>query len=66
MLKNKWNTEDAIEREVERMTDRLDKLLMKSDLTMEEYDYQIEEINLWATLRYRELKMRKLELKRLA
>ena len=53
--KNFWNTEDRIEREVERQMDKLDRLLMKNDIDMEEYDLQVEEINLWATLRYREI-----------
>lgn len=56
MFKNKWDTEDKIEREVERQMDKLDRLLMKNDIDMEEYDYQVEEINLWAALRYRELR----------
>ena len=41
--------------EVERQMDKLDRLLMKNDIDMEEYDLQVEEINLWATLRYREI-----------
>lgn len=53
---NFWNTEDRIEREVERQMDKLDRLLMKNDIDMEEYDLQVEEINLWATLRYREIR----------
>lgn len=56
MYMNKWNTEDKIEREVERQMDKLDRLLMKNDIDMDEYDYQVEEINLWATLRYREIR----------
>lgn len=55
-LMRKWDTEDKIEREVERQMDKLDRLLMKNDIDMEEYDYQVEEINLWATLRYREIR----------
>lgn len=58
MFKNKWDTEDKIEREVERMYDRLDAAFLKegSDMTVEEYHLQCEEIDLWARLRYRELK----------
>ena len=57
MLKNKWDTEDKIEREVERMYDRLDAAFLAegSDMTVEEYHLQCEEIDLWARLRYREL-----------
>jgi hypothetical protein len=56
MRYTKFDTEDKIEREVERQMDKLDRLLMKNDIDMEEYDYQVEEINLWAALRYRELR----------
>lgn len=57
MFKNKWDTEDKIEREVERMYDRLDAayLAEDSDMTIEEYHLQCEEIDLWARLRYRDL-----------
>lgn len=55
---NKWDTEDKIEREVERMYDRLDAYFLKegSDMTIEEYHLQCEEIDLWERLRYRELR----------
>lgn len=58
MFKNKFDTEDKIEREVERMYDRLDAAFLKedSDMTIEEYNHQCDEINLWATLRYREIR----------
>lgn len=56
MRYTKLDTEDKIEREVERQMDKLDRLLMKNDIDMEEYDYQVEEINLWATLRLREIR----------
>ena len=54
---NKFDTEDKIEREVERMYDRLDAayLAEDSDMTIEEYHLQCEEIDLWARFRYREL-----------
>ena len=51
-------SEDQIEREVERMYDRLDASFLKegSDMTIEEYHLQCEEIDLWSRLRYRELR----------
>lgn len=57
MYKNKFDTEDKIEREVERMYDRLDAAYFAegSDMTIEEYHLQCEEIDLWARLRYRDL-----------
>lgn len=58
MFKNKWDTEDKIEREAERMMDRLDAAFLAegSDMTIEEYHLQNDEIDLWVKLRYRELK----------
>jgi hypothetical protein len=58
MFKNKWDTEDKIEREAERMMDRLDAAFLAegSDMTIEEYHLQTEEIELWTKLRYRELR----------
>ena len=58
MFKNKWDTEDKIEREAERMMDRLDAAFLAegSDMTVEEYRLQCEEIELWTKLRYRELR----------
>ena len=55
---NKFDTEDKIEREAERMMDRLDAAFLAegSDMTVEEYHYQVEEIELWTKLRYRELR----------
>lgn len=56
MRYTKFDTEEKIEREVERLMDKLDRLLMKNEIDLEEYDYQVEELDLWATLRYRELR----------
>lgn len=58
MFKNKWDTEDKIEREAERMMDRLDAAFLAegSDMTIEEYHLRTEEIELWTKLRYRELR----------
>lgn len=57
MLKNKFDTEDKIEREVERMYDQLDAAYLAegSDMTIEEYHLRCEEIDLWSRLRYRDL-----------
>lgn len=57
MYMNKFDTEDKIEREVERMYDRLDAALLAedSDMTIEEYHLRCDEIELWSKLRYREL-----------
>lgn len=54
----KFDTEDKIEREAERMMNRLDAAFLKedSDMTLAEYDLQAQEINLWVKLRYRELR----------
>jgi hypothetical protein len=52
----KFNTEERIEREVERQMDKLDRLLMKNEIDLDEYDYQIEELKLWADLRYMEIR----------
>ncbi len=53
-----YTSEDAIEREAERMMDRLDATFFKegSDMSVEEYHYQVEEIELWVKLRLRELR----------
>lgn len=49
-------TEMQIEREAERMMDALDKRFLNSDMTQKEYELQVEEINYWAKLRYREIR----------
>ena len=58
MYMNKWNTEDKIEREAERMMDQLDAYYMKedSDMSLDEYNHQVSEIELWTKLRYREIR----------
>lgn len=55
-MRSIFNTEERIEREVERQMDKLDRLLMKNEIDLEEYDYQIEELKLWADLRYMEMR----------
>lgn len=51
-------SEAQIEREAERMMNRLDAVFLAegSDMTIEEYHLQTEEIELWTKLRYRELR----------
>lgn len=56
MRYTKFDTEDKIESEAERMQDRLDKEYMNSDMTEEEYKMRCDEINLWVDLRYSEIK----------
>lgn len=51
-----YSSEFEIQEEAERMQDRLDILYLGSDMTQEEYDLRVEEINQWERLRYRELK----------
>lgn len=53
-----YTSEAQIEREAERMMDRLDAVFLAegSDMTIEEYHLQTEEIELWTKLRYRELR----------
>jgi hypothetical protein len=53
-----YDTEDAIEREAERMMDQLDAEYMKedSDMSLDEYNHLVSEIEMWTKLRYRELK----------
>lgn len=53
-----YSSEDQIEREAERMMNRLDAVYMKedSDMSLDEYNHQVAEIELWTKLRYRELR----------
>jgi hypothetical protein len=53
-----YTSEDQIEREAERMMDQLDAAFLAegSDMTIEEYHYQAEEIELWVKLRLREIR----------
>ena len=51
----KFDTEDKIETEAERMQNRLDKEYMNSGMTKLEYKKRCNEINLWVELRYEEL-----------
>lgn len=53
-----YTSEAQIEREAERMMDQLDAYYMKedSDMSLDEYNHQVAEIELWTKLRYRELR----------
>ena len=53
-----YTSETQIEREAERMMDQLDAYYLKedSDMSLDEYNHQVSEIELWAKLRYRELR----------
>lgn len=55
-MSRNYVTEFQIQEEAERMQDRLDILYLGSDMTQEEYDLRVEEINQWERLRYREMK----------
>jgi hypothetical protein len=41
-------TEEQIERQVERMTDAADRLLMTGKLDQQAYDIRVKEIDAWA------------------
>jgi hypothetical protein len=53
-----YTSETQIEREAERMMDQLDAYYLKedSDMSLDEYNHQVSEIELWVKLRYRELR----------
>ena len=53
-----YTSETQIEREAERMMDQLDAYYLKedSDMSLDEYNHQVSEIELWAKLRYREIR----------
>ncbi len=55
---NHYSSEDQIEREAERMMDQLDAAYMKadSDMSLDEYNHQVSEIELWVKLRLREIR----------
>ena len=55
---NQYSSEDQIEREAERMMDQLDTAYMKadSDMSLDEYNHHVSEIELWTKLRFRELR----------
>jgi hypothetical protein len=55
---NQYSSEDQIEREAERMMDQLDTAYMKadSDMSLDEYNHHVSEIELWTKLRLRELR----------
>ena len=46
-------TEDQIERQVEKMTDRLDKIFMNGEIDQERYDEEIYAIDTWSMNEYR-------------
>ena len=45
-------TEEMIERAVESKVNSLDRKFMKSDMTQEDYDQKMREINEWADAQY--------------
>jgi predicted RNA-binding protein associated with RNAse of E/G family len=45
-------TEEAIERRVERMMDHLDRVLMSGQITQDNYDKAVQELNQWAEAQY--------------
>jgi len=47
-----FNTEEKIEREVERRFNRLDAALMRGDIDTAEYDEQADAIDDWAGQQY--------------
>lgn len=53
-----YTSEDQIEREAERMMDQLDAAYMKadSDMSLDEYNHRVSEIELWTKLRYRKIR----------
>ncbi len=55
---DQYTSEDQIEREAERMMDQLDAYYMKSDsdMSLDEYNHHVSEIELWVNLRYREIR----------
>jgi hypothetical protein len=46
-------TEDEIEIRVERAIDRLDKMLMRGELTQEEYDREVWIVDSWSIQQYK-------------
>jgi hypothetical protein len=55
---DQYTSEDQIERDAERMMDQLDAAYMKpdSDMSLDEYNHHVSEIELWTKLRYREIR----------
>lgn len=53
-----YTSENQIEREAERMMDQLDAAYMKSDsdMSLDEYNHHVSEIELWTKLRLREIR----------
>ena len=46
-------TEDQIERRVEATIDRLDRQLMRHEITQEEYDREVSIVDSWAIQQYK-------------
>lgn len=53
MMKERVMTEAQIERIVEREMDKLDRLLLAGQLSYEDYDFEITELEKWAREEYR-------------
>lgn len=47
-------TEDQIERHIELRMDRLDRKFMNSEMTQEEYDKRVKELDAWADQQFRD------------
>lgn len=52
---SKLTTEEAIERIVERTMNQLDKLLLTNQLSQEEYDEEVRELDRWARDTYQNM-----------
>ena len=48
-------TEDQIERHVEKMTDRLDKIYMNGEIDEEKYKEELNAIDNWSWMEYRRM-----------
>lgn len=48
-------TEDHLERIVQRTMNQLDKLLLTNEMTQDEYDQEVRELDQWAREMYRNL-----------
>lgn len=53
-----YQTEDAIERAVEWRMNALDRKLMRSELTQQQYDAAVRDLNTWADGCYRVARFR--------
>ena len=56
-MSKQYKTEFDIQVAAERQMDILDAIYLKSNMTQEEYDQKVEEINQWEINQYRYLKV---------